>query len=105
MADVAHYVERLPLYYAQAQVEYKNTTDRPPRPSAYRSGLARIRDQLYFILANSAGILAAFRIQEDGALRRLQHYPGTLRRALLWRVAPSRRQNYVPACQGDMQAV
>ena len=46
MADVAHYVERLPLYYAQAQVEYKNTTDRPPRPSAYRSGLARIREAL-----------------------------------------------------------
>ena len=75
MADVAHHVERLPLYYAQAQAEYKNTTDRPPRPSAYRSGLARIRDQLYFILANSAGILAAFRIQEDGSLRRLPALP------------------------------
>ena len=105
MIDVAHHAERLPLYYAQSQAEYKNTLERPPRPSAYRSGLARIRDQLYFILANSAGILAAFRIQEDGALRRLQHYPGTLRRALLWRVASSRRKNYVPACQGDVQTV
>jgi hypothetical protein len=105
MADVAQHVERLPLYYEQAQAEYKNTTDRPMRPSAYRSGLARVRDQLYFILANSAGILAAFRIQEDGSLRRLQRYPDMLRRALLWRVAPSRRQNYVTACQGDVQAV
>src|SRR5262245_65536678 len=103
MVDVAHHVERLPLYYAQAQDEYKNTTDRPPRPSAYRSGLTRIRDQFYFILANSAGMLAAFRIQEDGSLRRLPHYPGTLPRAPLWRVAPSRHQNYVPACQGEGQ--
>ena len=105
MADVAQYVERLPLYYEQAQAEYQHTTDRPPRPSAYRSGLARIRDQFYFILANSAGMLAVFRIQEDGSLRRLQQYPDTLRRALLWRVAPSRHQNYVPACQGEVQAV
>ena len=105
MADLAYHVERLPLYYEQAQAEYKNTTDRPPRPSAYRSGLARIRDQFYFILANSAGMLAAFRLQEDGSLRRLERYPGTLPRALLWRVAPSRHQNYVPACQDNMQAV
>ena len=105
MADVAHYVKSLLQYYEQAQAEYKNTTDRPWRPSAYRSGLARIRDQFYFILANSAGMLAVFRIQEDGSLRRLQQYPDTLRRALLWRVAPSRHQNYVPACQGDVQAV
>ena len=105
MADLSYHVERLPLYYEQAQAEYKNTTDRPMRPSAYRSGLARVRDQLYFILANSAGILAAFRIQEDGSLRRLPRYHDMLRRALLWRVAPSRRQNYVPACQGDVQAV
>jgi len=101
MADVAHYVERLPLYYEQAQAEYQRMTDRPPRPSAYRSGLARIRDQFYFILAHSAGMLAVFRIQEDGSLRHLPHYPGTLRRGLLWRVAPSRRQNSVPACQHD----
>ena|SRR5262252_1146427 len=105
MADVAHYVKSLPLYYKQAQAEYKNMTDRPMRPSAYRSGLAQIGDQLYFILANSAGMLAVFRLQEDGSLRRLQHYPGTLRRALLWRVAPSRHQNYVRACQGDVRAV
>ena len=104
MADLAQYVERLALYYEQAQAEYTSTTDRPLRPSAYRSGLARIRDQLYFILANSAGILAAFRIQEDGSLRRLQRYPGTLPKALLWRVAPSRRQNYVPGRPGDVQA-
>jgi hypothetical protein len=88
MADVAHHVARLPLYYAQAQAEYQSTTDRPLRPSAYRSGLARIGDQLYFILAHSAGMLAAFRIQEDGSLRRLQHYPHTLPKVLLWRVAP-----------------
>jgi hypothetical protein len=105
MADVTHYVERLPLYYAQAQAEYKNTTDRPLRPSAYRSGLARIRDQFYFVLAHSAGVLAVFRIQEDGSLRRLQHSPGTLRRALLWRMAPSRHQNYVPACHDNMRTV
>jgi hypothetical protein len=105
MVDVTHHVERLPLYYAQAQAEYKSTTDRPMRPSAYRSGLARIRDQFYFLLANSAGVLAVFRLQEDGSLRRLQHYPGMLPRALLWRVAPSRSQNYVPSCQDDMQAV
>ena len=105
MADVAHHVERLPLYYEQALAEYKNTTDRPPRPSAYRSGLTRIRDQFYFILANSAGMLTVFRIQEDGSLRRLPRYPGTPPRAPLWRVAPSRRRNYVPACQGDVQAV
>jgi len=78
MADVAHYVKSLPLYYAQAQAEYTNTTDRPMRPSTYRSGLAQIGAQLYFILANSAGMLAVFRLQEDGALRRLAHYPGTL---------------------------
>jgi hypothetical protein len=96
MADLAQHVERLPLYYEQAQAEYKSTTDRPLRPSAYRSGLARIRDQLYFILAHSAGILAAFRIQEDGSLRRLERYPGTLRRALLWHVAPRRCQDHVP---------
>ena len=105
MADVTHYIERLPLYYEQAQAEYQSTTDRPLRPSAYRSGLARIRDQFYFILAHSAGMLAVFRLQEDGALRRLQHYPGVLPQALLWRVAPSRHQNYAPACQGDLQAV
>ena len=105
MADVAYHVERLPLYYEQAQAEYTNTTDRPLRPSAYRSGLARIRDQFYFILAHSAGMLAVFRLQEDGSLRLLQHYPGTLPQALLWRVAPSRHQNYAPACQGDLQAV
>src|SRR5262249_48923652 len=105
MADLAHHVERLLLYYEQAQAEYQNTTDRPLRPSAYRSGLARIRDQFYFILAHSAGMIAAFRIQEDGSLRRLQRYPGTLPRALLWRVAPSRHQHYVPACQGDVQAM
>jgi hypothetical protein len=63
MAELAQHVERLPLYYEQAQAEYKSTTDRPLRPSAYRSGLARVRDQIYFILAHSAGILAAFRIQ------------------------------------------
>jgi hypothetical protein len=83
MADLAHHVERLPLYYEQAQAEYQRTTDRPLRPSARRSGLARIRDQFYFILAHSAGMLAAFRIQEDGSLKRLQHYPPTLRRALV----------------------
>jgi hypothetical protein len=105
MADVTHHVERLPLYYEQAQAEYQGTTDRPLRPSAYRSGLARIRDQFYFILAHSAGILAVFRIQEDGSLRRLQHYPGKHPRALLWRVAPSRRRHYVSAGQGDMQVV
>jgi hypothetical protein len=93
------------LYYEQAQAEYTNTVDRPLRPSAYRSGLARIRDQFYFILAHSTGILAAFRMQEDGSLRRLQQYPGALRRALLWRVAPSRRRHYVPAGQDDMQVV
>ena len=57
------------------------------------------------ILANSAGMLAAFRPQEDGSLRRLERYPGTLPRALLWRVAPSRHQNYIPACQDDMHTV
>ena len=105
MADVAHHVERLPLYYEQAQAEYRSTTDRPLRPSVYRSGLARIRDQFYFFLAHSAGMLGVFRIQEDGSLRRLPHYPGMLPRALLWRVAPSRRQHSVPSCQDDMQAV
>ena len=100
MADVAHHVERLPLYYEQAQAEYQRTTDRPPRPSAYRSGLARIRDQFYFILAHSAGILAVFRIQEDGSLRRLQHYPHTLPKALLWRVVPTRRQDRVSGTPG-----
>jgi hypothetical protein len=100
MADLAQYVERLPLYYEQAQAEYKSTTERPLRPSAYRSGLARVRDQLYFILAHSAGILAAFRIQEDGSLRRLERYPGTLRRALLWHVAPRQRQDHVPGMPG-----
>jgi hypothetical protein len=100
MADLAYHVERLPLYYAQAQSEYQRTTDRPIRPSASRSGLARIRDQLYFILAHSAGVLVTFRIQEDGALRRLQHYPGTLPKALLWRVATSRRKNHGPDSPG-----
>jgi hypothetical protein len=100
MADLAQHVEKLHLYYEQAQAEYKSTTDRPLRPSAYRSGLARVRDQLYFILAHSAGILAAFRIQEDGSLRRLERSPGTLRRALLWRVAPGRRQDRVPGMPG-----
>jgi hypothetical protein len=100
MADVVYHVERLPLYYEQAQAEYRSTTARPLRPSAYRSGLARVRDQLYFVLAHSAGVLAAFRIQEDGSLRRLQHYPATLRKALLWRVARSRRQNYGPGRPG-----
>ena len=38
MADVVHHVERLPLSYAQAQAEYKSATDRPMRPSTYRSG-------------------------------------------------------------------
>lgn len=93
MADLAHHVERLPLYYAQAQAEYQRTTDRPLRPSARRSGLARIRDQFYLILTHSAGMLAAFRIQEDGSLKRLQHYPPTLRRALVWRAVSGRRQD------------
>jgi hypothetical protein len=93
MADLAHHVERLPLYYEQAQAEYQSTTDRPLRPSTRRSGLARIRDQFYFILAHSAGMLAAFRIQEDGSLKRLQHYPPTLRRALVWCAASGRRQD------------
>jgi hypothetical protein len=105
MADVAHHVERLPLYYEQAQAEYKHTTNRPLRPSVRRSGLVRVRDQFYFVLAHSAGVLGVFRIQEDGSLRRLPHYPHTLPKALLWRVAPSRRQNSVPACQSDIQAV
>src|SRR5262249_12267285 len=100
MVDMAHHVERLPLYYEQAQAEYQSTTDRPLRPSASRSGLARIRDQLYFILAHSAGMLAAFRIQEDGSLKRLQRYPDTLPRALLWRVAPRRRQDRVSGRPG-----
>jgi hypothetical protein len=69
MADVAHHVEKLPLYFAQAQAEYQRATDRPLRPSPRRSGLAQIRDQLYFLLACSAGMLAVFRIQEDGSLR------------------------------------
>ncbi len=93
MADLAHHVERLPLYYEQAQAEYQRTTDRPLRPSTRRSGLARIRDQFYFILVHSAGMLAAFRIQEDGSLKRLQHYPPTLRRALVWCAASGRRQD------------
>jgi len=101
MADLAQYVERLPLYYEQAQAEYTSTTDKPLRPSAYRSGLARIRNQVYFILAHSAGMLAVFRIQEDGSLRRLERYPGTLPRAPLWRVARSRRrQDHVPGMPG-----
>src|SRR6266511_3638237 len=100
MTDVAHHVERVLLYCAQAQAEYQHTTDRPLRPSARRSGLARIRDQLYFILAHSAGMLAAFRIQEDGSLRRLQRYPDTLPRALLWRVAPGRHQDRVSSRTG-----
>jgi hypothetical protein len=100
MADVAYHVERLPLYYAQAQAEYTNTTGRSLRPSAYRSGLARIRDQFYFVLAHSADVLAVFRIQEDGSLRRLQHYPHTLPKALLWRVALSRRQDRVSGTPG-----
>ena len=33
----------LPLYYKQAQAEYKSTTVTPLRPFAYRSGLARVR--------------------------------------------------------------
>ena len=104
MVDLAPHVERLPLYYEQAQAEYKSTTDRPLRPSTYRSGLARVRDQFYFILAHSlahsAGVLAAFRIQEDGSLRRLERYPGTLRRALLWHVASRQRQDHVPGMPG-----
>ena len=100
MADLAQHVERLHLYYEQAQAEYKSTTDRPLRPSTYRSGLARVRDQFYFILAHSAGILAAFRIQEDSSLKRLERYPGTLRKALLWHVAPRRRQDHVPGMPG-----
>ena len=70
MTNVAHHGERVLLYYAQAQAEYQRTTDRPLRPSTRRSGLARIRDQFYVILAHSAGMLAAFRIQEDGSLKR-----------------------------------
>ena len=100
MTNVAHHAERVLLYYAQAQAEYQRMTDRPLRPSARRSGVARIRDQFYFILAHSAGMLAAFRIQEDGSLRRLQHYPHTLPKALLWRVAPSRRQDRVSGTPG-----
>jgi len=61
MTNAAHYVEGVLLYYAQAQAEYQRTTDRPLRPSPRRSGVAKIRDQFYFILAHSAGMLAAFR--------------------------------------------
>jgi hypothetical protein len=97
MADLAQYIERLPLYYEQAQAEYKSTTDRPLRPSAHRSGLARVHDRLYFVLAHSAGILAAFRIQEDGSLKRVERHPGgKLRKALLLHVAPRRRPDHVP---------
>jgi hypothetical protein len=105
MADLAHHVERLLLYYAQAQAEYKHTTNRPLRPSVRRSGLVRVRDQFSFVLAHSAGVLGVFRMHEDGSLRNLPHYPHTLPKALLWRVAPSRRHNDVPACQSDIQAV
>jgi hypothetical protein len=100
MADLAQYVERIPLYYEQAQAEYQSTTDRPLRPSTRRSGLARVGDQLYFILAHSAGMLAAFRIQEDGSLRRLERYPRALRSGLLWQVAPRRRQDQGPGLPG-----
>jgi hypothetical protein len=100
MADLAQHIERLQLYYEQAQAEYKSTTDRPLRPSTYRSGLARVRDQFYFILAHSAGILAAFRIQEDGSLKRLERHSGKLRKAMLLHVAPRRRQDHVPGMPG-----
>jgi hypothetical protein len=100
MGDVAHHVERFPLYFEQAQAEYQHTTDRPLRPSVRRSGLVRVRDQCYFVLAHSAGVLGVFRIQEDGLLRRLQHYPHTLPKALLWRVAPSKRQDRVSSTPG-----
>ena len=76
--------------------EYQRTTERPRRPSARRSGLARIREQFYVILAHSAGMLAVFRIQEDGTLSRLQSYPGTLHRALLWHVASGRHEDHMP---------
>ena len=100
MGDVEHHVKRLPLYYEQAQAEYQHTMDRPLRPSVRRSGLARIRDQFYFVLAHSAGVLGVFRIQENGSLRRLQHYPHTLPKALLWRVAPGRRHDRVSGTPG-----
>ena len=100
MADLAQHIERLQLYYEQAQTEYKSTTDRPLRPSTYRSGLARVRDQFYFILAHSAGILAAFRIQEDGSLKRLERHSGKLRKAMLLHVAPRQRQDHVPGMPG-----
>jgi hypothetical protein len=101
MVDVAHHVEQLPLYYAQAQAEYQRTTDRPRRLSPRRSGLAHIRDQLYFLLACSAGPLAVFRIHEDGSLRRLQSYPPTLHKALRWRMAFDRRPDHVPDIPRD----
>jgi hypothetical protein len=95
MAEWAHHVKSFPLYDAQAHAAYQPTTERLLRPSARRAGLARIRDEFSFLLAHSAGMLAAFRRQEDGSLRRLQHDPPTLRRALVWHVPPGRPQDRV----------
>jgi hypothetical protein len=50
---------------------------RPPRPASY-SGVEQYDDKLYFVLKNVNGILAVYRVRNDGLLKRLQRWPGAL---------------------------
>jgi hypothetical protein len=58
-------------YFATA----KRTVD---TPSVSRSFQTEINDKSYIVLSNSTGILAVYRVRNDGMLKRLRRWPAEL---------------------------
>lgn len=61
---------------SRAMAAYWRTEQVPQQPS--EPDLYRVEGRLHVVLANGGGILAVYRVKNDGALRRLKRIPKCL---------------------------
>lgn len=50
----------------------------PDIPSTHRSGVYELDERSYVVLKNGNGILAVYRVRNDGMLKRLKRWPTEL---------------------------
>ena len=68
-----NYGNRAMAAYFREAKKYRDSPDQPTTPEAFE-----VEGRLYIVLSNANGILAVYRVKNDGVLRRLKRYPTCL---------------------------
>ena len=63
----------------RAYAAYFRGNGNPQQPADTRSGVERHKGLSYVVLRNVKGILAVYRVRNDGMLRRMKRWPSAIR--------------------------